>query len=118
VTDQLSNYRRRINELDLAHEVEFIQDLVAESVFDPALRNKITAQTAILVSDLRRKSATSFLQSFLGEYGLSTAEIKKALESMQNEKLAVDILEGVPRSDALNGYTGIDAVSFYVTDTN
>ncbi|MDD9890895.1 MAG: hypothetical protein OXU30_11200 [Gammaproteobacteria bacterium] len=74
MTDKIDNYRQRINETALAPEVELIQALVAESAFDPALRNKITAQTATLVSDLRRNGATSFLQSFLGEYGLSTEE--------------------------------------------
>ncbi|NKB34460.1 MAG: bifunctional proline dehydrogenase/L-glutamate gamma-semialdehyde dehydrogenase PutA [Pseudomonadales bacterium] len=88
MTDELSKKRVRINEFALAPEIELIQALVAESVFDPALRNKITAQTATLVSDLRRQGATTFLQSFLGEYGLSTTE-GVALMSMAEAFLRV-----------------------------
>lgn len=48
----------------------------------------------------------------------STDDLEKAVKSMQKEKLAVDLLEGVPRSDALKACTGIDALSFCVTDNN
>jgi RHH-type transcriptional regulator, proline utilization regulon repressor / proline dehydrogenase / delta 1-pyrroline-5-carboxylate dehydrogenase len=84
----LKAQRRRINEMALAAESELVNALVAESAFDPALRNKITAQTATLVSDLRREGATPYLQSFLSEYGLSTAE-GVALMSMAEAFLRV-----------------------------
>lgn len=84
----IQEFRQRIKDAALAPEVALIQDLVTASAFDPALRNKITAQTATLVSDLRRQGATTFLQSFLGEYGLSTAE-GVALMSMAEAFLRV-----------------------------
>ena len=86
--NKLEAQRRRINELALAAESKLINGLIAKSAFDPILRNKITAQTATLVSDLRRKGTTPYLQSFLSEYGLSTAE-GVALMSMAEAFLRV-----------------------------
>ena len=58
----------------LSPEVELVTSLADEAAFDSEIRAEISNRTETLVRQLRDQGSTTFLQSFLGEYGLSTEE--------------------------------------------
>ncbi len=72
----------------MADESVVIERLIERVDLSAEERRLVTAQTAALVERLRQEGRPSFLQSFLGEYGLSTEE-GVALMSMAEAFLRV-----------------------------
>ncbi len=58
----------------LQAETALLDQLMAGSALDSEFRAAVTRQTESLVVSLRQEGASSFLQSFLSEYGLTTEE--------------------------------------------
>ncbi len=100
------NFRQQISRAALCDESELLDRLVAESGIDESLWAEISAHTEALVKQLRSEGKATFLQAFLGEYGLSTEE-GVALMSMTEAFLRV------PDADTLD-----ELISEKITGSN
>ncbi|TVP93137.1 MAG: bifunctional proline dehydrogenase/L-glutamate gamma-semialdehyde dehydrogenase PutA [Thioalkalivibrio sp.] len=69
-----SDDRQRIRDALSTSEAEVLADLVERLQMDAAARQAIAAAGAQVVERVRAETAPSMMESFLAEYGLSTAE--------------------------------------------
>ncbi|MEQ8955050.1 MAG: proline dehydrogenase family protein, partial [Gammaproteobacteria bacterium] len=72
--ESVEQLRSRIHSQALQDELSLLQQYLSASSLDARIRASISERTAITVKALRDDGVASFLQSFLGEYGLSTEE--------------------------------------------
>jgi len=69
-----SDYRRRIRACLATSEADVLADLMERVQLDAAARQAIAATGAEVVERVRAETTPSMMESFLAEYGLSTAE--------------------------------------------
>lgn len=73
-SDTLHRLRSTIRDNTIVDEDEAVRRLAEETRLDPQARKRISLNGAELVRTVRNSSDPKLMESFLGEYGLSTAE--------------------------------------------
>ncbi len=66
--------RNKIRDNYLPDENQVVQELISSLQMDEAARQRASQRAAELISDLRVNTSPTIMESFLGEYGLSTQE--------------------------------------------
>ncbi len=66
--------RDKIRDNYLPNEDQVVRELIASLQMDEAARKRASEKAAGLISDLRANTSPTIMESFLGEYGLSTQE--------------------------------------------
>ncbi|EEA92138.1 bifunctional proline dehydrogenase/L-glutamate gamma-semialdehyde dehydrogenase PutA [Pseudovibrio sp. JE062] len=68
------NIRNKIRDNYLPDENQVVHELISSLQMDTAARSRASDKAAELISDLRANTSPTIMESFLGEYGLSTQE--------------------------------------------
>ncbi|MGV8856403.1 MAG: bifunctional proline dehydrogenase/L-glutamate gamma-semialdehyde dehydrogenase PutA [Devosia sp.] len=90
----IANARQSLRERNLADETTLVRQLIADTGFDAAARQTISARAETLVATVRKGNRLGLMESFLSEYGLATDE-GVALMSLAEALLRVPDAETV-----------------------